>query len=202
MDNLDTAVKNLNARGFIARRFSTSAEARQAVMDVLGKGSVGVGGTKTVGDMGLFDAIRENGNELICHTFAPAAEKAAMRRRALDADAYLTSVNAITLDGQIVNIDGTGNRVAAMLFGPETVVAVAGRNKLADGYDAAVERIRTQCCPENARRLGLKTPCALTGKCTDCRMDERMCRAFVTLEFPTRNVKKFYVFLVDEDLGW
>lgn len=202
MDILESTVKNLNGRGFIAKRFETGAEAVSAILEALGKGSVGIGGSHTAGDLGLYDAIKGNGNELLCHTFADPKDKMDVRKRALAADAFLTSSNAITEDGRIINIDGTGNRVAAMLFGPETVIVVAGKNKVVKDYQAAIHRIKTDCCPKNAKRLGLNTPCALTGKCRDCRPPERMCNVTVTIEYPTRNVKKFYVFLVNEELGW
>lgn len=202
MDSLDLTIQNLNQRGFHAARFASIEEANKAVLDVIGTGSVGIGGTRTVADMGLFDAIHAHGNRLLCHTFADPNEKQDVRKLALNADCYLSGTNAITEDGRIVNIDGTGNRVAAMLFGPEKVIIVAGKNKVVKDFNEAIRRTKEDCCPKNARRLGKKTPCALTGKCMDCRPPERMCNVTVTLEYPTRNVKSFYVFLVEQELGW
>ena len=120
----------------------------------------------------------------------------------MQAEAFLTSSNAVLMDGRLVNIDGTGNRVAALLFGPPLAVVVLGRNKIVDGtVEDAVSRIRRECCPGNARRLGLDTPCARTGRCADCRTRARMCNAVTVHEYPTRVVEAFHVLLVDEPLG-
>ena len=202
MERLRKTAEKLNARRFQARCFETAEEAGRALLEVLGRGSVGIGGSKTVEDMHLYEAIRESGNRIICHTLVPAGEKQDLRCQAMTADAYLCSANAITEEGLIVNIDGTGNRVAAMLFGPETVIVVAGKNKIVKDVEEGILRTRRDCCPKNTRRLGKSTPCALTGECNNCTTPERSCNATVIWEYPTRNVKNFHVFLVNEELGW
>lgn len=202
MQQYDSVIQALCRRRFIARAFATSAEANAEILNIIGSGSVGSGGSRTIADMGLYDAVRAHGNTLYCHTFAEPEQKQTVRKLAMGAGVYLSGTNAVTEDGTLVNIDGTGNRAAAMLFGPETVIVVAGKNKIVRDYDAAIQRIKADCCPVNARRLGLSTPCALTGKCADCSTPARMCNATIVHEYPTRNVKAFYVFLVDETLGW
>ena len=202
MEQLKKTVEKLNARRFQARCFETAAEAREALLEVLGTGSVGIGGSRTVEDMNLYEAIREHGNEIICHTLVPLEEKEALRRRAMEADAYLCSANAITEEGLIVNIDGRGNRVAGMLYGPETVIVIAGKNKIVKNVEEGILRTRRDCCPLNTRRLGKTTPCAVTGVCNNCTTPERSCNVTVIWEYPSRNAKNFYVFLVDEVLGW
>lgn len=193
----------LNRHGFLASAYETAEQATGAALAIIGGRSVGSGGSRTIGELGMLDCLNKNGNTVYCHSLvADKAEKAEKRKQAMHADVYLSSVNAVTEDGALFNIDGTGNRVAAMLFGPETVIVIAGRNKLAPDYQSAIERTRRDCCPSNARRLGLKTPCAETDICTECNSPARMCRSFVNLVYPTRNVKEFYVLLVDQDLGW
>ena len=202
MQQYDSVVRALCRHRFIAKAFATTAEANAEILSIIGSGSVGSGGSRTVADMGLYEKIRAHGNTLYCHTFADEFQKQDVRRLAMTADVYLSGTNAVTEDGTLVNIDGTGNRAAAMLFGPETVIVVAGKNKIVRDYDAAIARIKADCCPLNARRLGLSTPCALTGKCANCSTPARMCNATIVHEYPTRNAKAFYVFLIDETLGW
>ena len=202
MERLEKTAEKLRQRRFQARCFETAEQAGEAVLEVLGSGSVGIGGSRTVEDMDLYEAIRAHGNQIVCHTLVPQGEKAAVRTKAMDADAYLCSANAITEEGLIVNIDGTGNRVAAMLFGPEKVIVVAGKNKIVKNVEEGILRTKRDCCPKNTRRLGKSTPCALTGECGNCTTPERSCNATVIWEYPTRNVREFYVFLVNEELGW
>ena len=119
----------------------------------------------------------------------------------MQTEVYLTSVNALAETGELVNIDGTGNRVAATLFGHEKVYFVIGQNKLAPTYDEALWRARTIASPKNARRLGMKTPCAVKGdRCYDCRSPQRICRGLVVLWGPMMGMEA-EVILVDEDLG-
>ena len=200
--DIQTVAKNLQKRRFLAETFETAADAVARLLEIAGTGSVGVSGSASVKEAGAFEALAAHGNAVYCHTFVPQAEKAAMRHAAIAADVYLCSANAVTEDGVIVNIDGTGNRVAATLYGPETVVMLVGKNKLVPSVEAGILRTKRECCPKNARRLGVATPCAATGACADCVTPARMCNATVLLEYPTRNVKAFYVLLVNEQLGW
>ncbi len=129
-------LKNLNDRRFLAALYPNAAEAAEAVLKIVGDQSCGMGGSKTVRDMGLYEKLTARGNRVFSHTFAPPAEKQQTRQAAMGAEVYLCSTNALTLDGRLINIDGTGNRVAGMLFGPPTVVVVAGKNKIAADYEA------------------------------------------------------------------
>ena len=201
--DLTNLIRLFNRHGFIASQYKTLEEARTAALEIIGSQSVGSGGSRTIGETGILDLLLQNGNKLYCHSIVTEKEdKARMRINAMQADVYLTSVNAVVEDGSLFNIDGTGNRVAAMLFGPKTVIVIAGRNKVVANQEAALERTRRECCPLNARRLKLETPCAITGVCTDCNSPGRMCRTFVSIAYPTRNVVRFYLLLVDQDLGW
>ncbi|MDO4544011.1 MAG: lactate utilization protein [Clostridia bacterium] len=198
---IESVIKALKSRHFIVTYANTSAEAKAAVLDIIGGDSVGFGGSKTVNDLKIYDELLSRGNKLYWHWKAPKEEKAAIQLLARDADCYICSSNAILYDGRLINIDGTGNRVAAMCFGPEKVIVVAGINKLCPDYDSAIKRIKRDACPGNARRLGLSTPCALTNVCGDCKTAARMCNVTSILEYPTRIHKEFHVVLVNENLG-
>ena len=203
MENIDyrALTKALSARRFLPQVYDTAAEAKAAVLEIIGSKSVGIGGSATVRDMGLAEALQANGNDVYWHWLAAKEAKQAARDKALTADVYMCSVNALTADGRLVNIDGTGNRAAGLIYGPHEVVVIVGRNKIVGSLDEAIERIKRDTCPANARRLGLDTPCARTGQCYDCRTDARMCNVTFILEAPTRPVKAFHVLIVKEDLG-
>ena len=193
--------KALSARRFLPEVFDTAEEAKAAALAIIGGKSVGIGGSATVRDMGLVEALQANGNEVWWHWLAAKEAKQAARDKALMADVYMCSANALTTDGRLVNIDGTGNRAAGLIYGPHEVVVIVGKNKIVNGLDDAVDRIKRDACPANARRLGLDTPCARTGQCYDCRTAARMCNVTFILEAPTRPVKAFHVLIVKEDLG-
>jgi hypothetical protein len=124
-----------------------------------------------------------------------------MRKKAAGSDYYLLSANAITCDGEIVNTDGSGNRVASMMFGPKNVIFIIGKNKIVADYTAAVDRIRNVASPLNAKRLNYNTPCAVLGYCTDCAHPQRMCSVTGIIHRPPSSVK-MRVILVNEDLGF
>lgn len=198
----DRLLTSLRGRGFLPQLLPNAAQAREAALSILGARSVGFGGSATIQSLGLYEALKARGNEVFWHWYEAPEARIAVERRALQAEAFLTSSNAVLTDGRLVNIDGTGNRVAGLLFGPPLVVVVLGCNKIVDGtVDDAVARIRREGCPGNARRLGLDTPCARTGRCADCRTRARMCNVVAVHEYPTRVVEAFHVLLVDEPLG-
>jgi len=183
-------VKNaLVKRGFAAEVFATGAEAADFAMTrVAEAGNVGWGGSETIKQIGLRVRVEASGKEIRDHR--------------TDCDLFLLSANALTADGRIVNIDGSGNRVAASIFGPKEVVFVIGRNKIVDGgIDEAIARIKRCACPPNCRRLGKKTPCAATGACGDCDSPDRICKVTVIHERPPSRTPT-RVLLVDEDLGY
>ena len=203
MENIDyeALVKALKSRRFLPEVFDTAQEAKAAALKIIGSKSVGIGGSATVRDLGLAETLQANGNEVYWHWLAAKEAKQAARDKALTADVYMCSSNALTADGRLVNIDGTGNRAAGLIYGPHEVVVVLGKNKIAGSLDEAIERIKRDACPQNARRLGLDTPCAKTGQCYDCRTEARMCNVTFILEAPTRPVNAFHVLIVKEDLG-
>jgi hypothetical protein len=164
--------------------------------------TVGIGGSVTVNELNIVEPLKEKGCTIYWHWQAGSPEETAqIRRRAMNADVYMCSSNAITMDGRLVNIDGTGNRVASMVFGPKKVLIVAGINKITDNLDAALQRIKNVACPLNARRLGLNTPCARTGKCHDCNSRHRMCNVTTIIEGKPYG-SDMHVLIVGENMGF
>lgn len=196
MYDFSTVKANLEARGFAVSCFATTEEAMDYLDSKLDGRTIGIGGSMTIRDMGL-DQRLEQHNQVIWHW------KDGTLRDAAGTQVYLTSVNGLAETGEIINIDGTGNRVASTIFGHEEVYFIVGRNKLAADYDKALWRARNIASPKNAQRLGRKTPCAVKGdKCYDCKSPERICRALTVLwEAPT-GIGRSEVVLIDQELGF
>lgn len=189
--------KSLEDRGYAVREFASAAEAAAYLNGAIDGKTVGFGGSATLDAMGIYDLLAAH-NTVVWHWKQPADEA---RRGAMQTQVYLTSANALAETGEIVNIDGAGNRVAATLFGHERVCFVIGRNKLTATYDEAVFRARNVAAPQRARQLGKKTPCAVKlDRCYDCKSPDRICRGMVTLWGPMMGMPA-EVLLVDEDLG-
>lgn len=194
-------IRNLSARRFTAHLAENADQAKELALSLIGDRSVGIGGSRTVKQLGLYEALTDRGNEVHWHWVADAAHKREERDLAVGCQVYMASANALLTDGRIVQIDGTGNRVAGMIYGPPCVILIVGKQKICPDFDSAIARIKRDACPANARRQNLPTPCAKTGQCYDCRTDARMCNATVILEWPMRIHKEFHVILVDEELG-
>lgn len=192
----------LKTRGFTAEVFATAKEAADFVRrDIPADSDVAVGGSMTVQQMNLHTLLREDGHTVLWHWEVAPAERPALLHKAMHVPVYLCSANAITADGLIVQIDGNGNRVAAMCYGPQTVYVLIGRNKIVEGgYQQAVRRIKQVACPQNARRQGLNTPCAKDG-CDMSACTNSMCRMTVAFDLAP-NGKTTKVLLIDEDLGF
>ncbi len=196
--NLDKTLKNLAGRGFGVKYFESGAEAAEYVVGQIGEGcSVGIGGSKTVEALGLYDTLIKE-HDVAWHWRVPGRETLI---KELLADYFICSANAITEDGQILNIDGNGNRIAATLFGHKKVFIIAGTNKICPDYAAALSRARNTAAVINARRFDCKTPCKLDGKCHDCRSPERICKALTVLWGPMNNMETEVV-IVGEELGY
>ncbi len=196
--NLETAVKNLTAHGFSVRVFRTAQDAANAISQELSGKTVGFGGSVTLEQMQLFETLQKN-NTVYWHwkqTPAQALENAR------SAQVYLTSANAVSETGEIVNIDGTGNRVAATLFGHKKVFIISGTNKICPDFDSALHRARNVAAVLNAKRFDIKTPCKLDGKCHDCRSPQRICKALTVLWGPMGGIGQTHVILVEESLGY
>ena len=195
-------VKNLRSRHYEAYYCETKEQALKKALELIPKGaSVGWGGAMSAKQIGLLDAVNQGNYRAIDRDKAPdpAARKQAMKDCLL-ADVFITGANALSMDGQMVNIDGNGNRVAAIVYGPESILVVAGMNKVMDTLDAAVIRARTIAAPMNKQRFDLQTPCEVTGTCADCKSEGCICNQILI----TRNSKpagRIKMVLVGEDLG-
>lgn len=195
-------VSLLTKKGFIVHSAENGEQAKEIALALIGNGSAGFGGSMTVHSLGLSDELRKRGNAVYKHWDAKPEEFVEVFRKAGCADFFVCSTNAITRDGKLVNTDGTGNRVSAMIGGPGAVILIIGKNKFVKHTNDARKRIKEVICPLNAKRLNLPTPCGLTGKCADCSMPQRMCRVTTIIDYPPRMVKAMHLILVDEELGY
>jgi len=197
----------LETNNFEVHLAETAADAQKIVLeDILVKTearSVSWGGSLSVVATGLYHALKGRTDVEMIDTLdkqVPAAEMSERRRRSLLVDLFITGSNAVTEDGQLVNLDMTGNRVAAITYGPKHVVVVIGRNKIVPSVDEAMFRVKNIAAPANAMRLDKKTPCVKTSYCEECKSPERICNSWTITEksFPKGRVK---VVLVNQDLG-
>ncbi len=197
--NIEKIKKNFEGRGFSFKHFATGAEATAYLEGEIRDTSVGIGGSKTVEALGLFEKLGENNN--VAWHWRQDADEA--RARAAVAEVYITSANGLSENGEIVNIDGMGNRIASNLYGHKRLYIVAGENKLRPDLESAYDRARNIAAPLNARRFGKNTPCA-TGelRCYDCRREERICRGVSILLEPMMGTEKVEIVLIAEELGY
>lgn len=197
--SMETAAQSLRGRGFAVRRFDTGEQAAQYLEQTLHGCTIGFGGSRTAEQLGLFERLGHS-NTVFWHwkqDFDAACTGAAGAR------VYITSANALAETGELVNIDGYGNRVSATAYGPERVIFVIGKNKLAPDLEQAIRRARNVAAPLNARRLHKNTPCAAGPlRCYDCRSPERCCRALMVLWGRPTAIGEAEVLLIDEELGF
>lgn len=200
---VELTVKALEKNGFKAAFVADANAAVKAISDMIPDGvTVGVGGSMTMHQIGFFDALKARNIELI-NPFAEGVspeQRGELLRKTLTCDRYVTGTNAVTEEGQLFNIDGTGNRVAAMIYGPKKTIVVCGVNKIVSDMEEARKRVWDKAAPMNAKRLDKKTPCAKTGLCADCSSPDRICNACVELvKKPT--MSDIHVVIVGEHLG-
>ena len=195
-----TALRSQHMEGYFA---ATREEALETALSLIPEGSqVGWGGSASVTELGLKNSLRQGDYQVIDRDrAADKAEFVEMEKQCLLADVFLMGTNAITEDGQLVNMDGVGNRVAALCFGPDTVIVIAGMNKLVHSLEDGISRVRHTAAPVNAQRFPGNTPCRQSGTCGDCRKDDCICSQLVI----TRGCKpagRIKVVLVGENLGY
>lgn len=197
MEELKKVEENLLQRGYSVKCCSNAKEAAQYLDSRIDQKSVGFGGSVTLDELGIYELLSTH-NEVLWKW----KDKELDHKQTAQTQIYLTSANALARTGEIINIDGAGNRVASTLFGHEKVYFVIGKNKLAPTYEEALWRARNISAPKNAQRLHMNTPCAVKGdRCYDCKSSDRICRALVTLWEPMMR-SDMEVVLVDEDLGY
>lgn len=195
--NIEKTIKNLENRGFTAKYFPTAAEASAYLAAEIKGKTVGIGGSITARDLGLYELLAEN-NTVHGHWQIPGPETI---EKANHAEVYITSANALTENGEILNIDGRGNRLAAQVYGDKKVYYVAGVNKICPDFDSALDRARNVASVKNAARFGLSTPCQIDGKCHDCRSPQRICNALIVHWAPMMGMEAEVV-LIGEDMGF
>lgn len=198
------AVERLAAHDFKALYVKTKEEAVQEVLkQIRPNEKVGIGGSVTLRELGILDKLEAQGYTVYNH-WKPGLSRESIvqiRKSQMTSDLFLSSVNAVTLNGEIVNIDGVGNRVNSTVFGPGKVVLVAGYNKIVDDVQEGIKRIKSVAAPLNARRLNMDVPCAKLGKCVDCNSPNRICRVIVIHERKP-SLTDMFIILVGEELGF
>lgn len=191
---------NFEKRGFVFEYFENTEQALAHIDNLIPEGCViGFGGSETVLETGLLQHLP---NRTLLHkSLLPNIDPKELMDKMHYADWYICSANALTTTGDIINIDGRGNRVAETIYGPENILIIAGTNKLAPDIDAGIERTRNIASPRNCVRLHKNTPCAITGKCSHCNSNDTICKVTVILHHPTTG-KNFHIILINKNLGY
>ena len=200
----EKVVKALEKNNFQAHYAVNRVAAIEKAMSLIPAGAtIGVGGSWTLKELGIPEQLAKSGHTVYDRNIPGLTmeESLALRRKELLCDVFLSSANAITLDGQLVNTDGSGNRVAAMSFGPKKVIVIVGVNKIVSDLDAAMERIETIAAPINNKRLDRPNPCTITGMCMDCQGSTRICNITSILHKRPPAID-FHVIIVGEELGF
>lgn len=196
-------IRNLEKRNMEGYYYETSKECVKAIIDSIPQGSIiSWGGSETIKEAGLMDAVQSGSYELVDRAAAGSPDEARqVYAKTVLSDYYLMSTNAITIDGELINIDGNGNRVACLIQGPRHVIIVAGMNKVVTDVESGIARVRNIASPANAIRLNRKLPCAASGHCHDCLSPDCFCNQIVVTR-RSGHTGRIRVYLVAEDLGY
>ena len=193
-------IKGLESRNMSGYYASDKEDALRIALSIIPEGSsVTMGGAMSAHEIGLVRALKEGNYNFIDRD--EAADKRAAMLAAYYADVFLSSVNAMTEDGILINIDGNANRVSAIAQGPKKVLFIVGMNKICDDVDGAMKRARNVAAPINAQRFGLSTPCSTTGSCMDCKSPDTICCQFLMTRY-SKHPGRIHVILVNENLGF
>lgn len=195
-------IEKLKARKMEGYYCPDKESARAKVLELIGEGKklVTYGGSMSLGEAGIYDAVQAAGHELLRREDYAPEDQAVCYAKQVTADVYLMSTNAITLDGELVNIDGAGNRVACLIYGPKEVIILAGMNKVVTNVEEGIHRVRNFASPPNTVRLNLDTPCSKTGQCGNCLNNTICCQTVITRA--SRIPGRIKVVLVGEELGY
>ncbi|MEG6584478.1 lactate utilization protein [Dendrosporobacter sp. 1207_IL3150] len=199
-----STVERLRKNNFTADFFESREAAIEHIYSLIPEKSViGVGGSWTVQQLGIIDSLENQGHKILDHNRPGTKPEDVLeiRRQQLMSDVFITSTNGITAQGQLVNTDGVGNRVAAMIFGPKKVIVVAGTNKIAADLEQAQQRIKTTAAPLNNKRLNKPNPCVKTGNCVDCQLPTRICTVTTILN-KRPMLTDVHIVLIGEELGF
>ena len=202
-EKVKTTIKNLEENGYQAEYFQTAKEAKEYLLKEIPMGqSVGFGGSMTLQEVGIYDSLKERGSQVFWHWHPEeGGDRISTMKKAMITDVYLSGINAVTEDGKMVNIDGTGNRLSGLLFGHDHLYMVAGVNKITKNYEDAMIRVKNVATPKNAARFQLNTPCATLGKCMACTSPDRICNVTLVMEKQHGGIPTT-VILIGEKLGY
>ena len=196
-------VKALEKNNFKATYVANRKEAAEKILELIPvEASIGIGGSVTINEIGIVDMLNERGNVVYNHGKPGLSREESLdiRRQQLNSDVFLTGSNAITIDGELINVDATGNRVAAMIFGPKKVIVIAGVNKIVPHLLAGIERVKLVASPMNNKRLKFQNPCVISGNCEDCHGATRICNV-TTIMHKKPLATDVHVFIIGEELG-
>lgn len=202
-NEIRTLIENFKTRNIDVAYCENLEEAKIRIMNLIPEDcTIGIGNSKTLKKMNISRELNYRGNIVYDKTLAKTKEESKkLKKKSMLSDWYITGSNAISLDGYIINIDHSGNRVAAMIYGPDKVIIIVGKNKIVKTLEEGIERARNVAAPLNARRAGYNPPCVKLNRCVNCTSDERVCNSLVVIEgqFEKDRMK---VFIVNEDLGY
>ena len=203
INKIERLISNFKSRNIEVMCFDNLDDAKNEILNLISmEVSIGIGHSETIQKMDITKILKERGNIVFDKEMAKDKEECkSLKKKALLADWYVTGSNAISVDGRIVNVDHSGNRVAAITFGPDNVIIVVGKNKIVDTWGEAIRRVKDIACPLNAKRAGFNPPCVKLNKCVDCNSAERVCNSLSIIE--GQSVKdRIKVFIINEDLGF
>ena len=201
--NLNLLKENFRLRNIEIQCFDTFEEIKTNILNIIPNNStIGIGHSLTLQKMNITQLLSERGNIVYDKELSKSREeRQAVKKKALIADWYITGSNAISIDGRIVNIDHSGNRVAATTFGPDKMIIVVGKNKIVNTLEEAIKRVKNVACPSNARRAGLNPPCATLNKCVDCVSMDRVCNTLSIIEGQSDS-KRIKLLIANEEAGY
>lgn len=200
---IQNLLNNLTKRGFKPFYFDDKKDAVDFALDLIPQtASVGIGGSMTVKELGLDNTLAERGNTVYSHALVSPELRDKVYQLAGSADWYISSANALSQEGDIVNIDGSANRISALAFGVKNILYVLGTNKIASNLTSAIDRARNVAAPPNAKRLNKNTPCATSGQCCLCDSEDCICNATLISHHPTRYQENVYIVIIGESLGY
>ena len=202
-EKIKKLIENFKLRNIDTYFFQTLEDAKEYLLKIVPDNcTIGIGHSATLQKMNITEGLIERGNTVYDKELAKNKnESLLLKKKALTSDWYITGSNAISVDGRIVNVDHSGNRAAAIIFGPNNVIVVVGINKIVDTADEAIKRVKNVACPLNARRAGYNPPCVTLNKCVDCVSTERVCNSLSIIEGQL-DENRMKLFIVNEEVGF
>lgn len=203
IEKLNLLKKNFSDRNIEVQYFEKLEEVKKYILNTIPvEATIGIGHSNTLEKMNITKALLERGNTVYDKELAKSKEESIdLKKKAILTDFYITGSNAISMDGRIVNVDHSGNRVASITFGPDKVIIVVGINKIVDTIEEAIRRVKNIACPKNAKRAGFNPPCVLLNKCVDCNSKERVCNYLSIIEGQTQ-YNRITLIIINGEYGY